>query len=91
VVFGRRPLRLLVYVPRPVPSIVLKSEIVGLPAVFQHIPLAATEKPLSAITFPEQLAVVVVIFVISPVETSAINNVSCGVQAYKVTITNKNK
>jgi hypothetical protein len=42
----------LVKTPVPVPSEVCESEIVGVPVVFQHIPLAVTELPPWSVTLP---------------------------------------
>ena len=38
--------------PVPVPSVVVKSEVVGVPEVFQQTPRVVTVPPPSAVTFP---------------------------------------
>jgi hypothetical protein len=63
-----------------VPFVVFESEKVGFSEILQQTPRAVTSAPPSAVTFPEQDAVVVVMLVISPVETTGIIGASCGIQ-----------
>ena len=70
-VFAVRPARLLANSPVPVPSLVLKSEIVGPTDVLQHTPRAVTMAPPSDITLPPQVAASAVIFVTGVVVTVA--------------------
>lgn len=46
------PLRLLVKVPFPVPSVVCEPDIVGLAAIPQQTPFAVISLPLSSVIFP---------------------------------------
>jgi hypothetical protein len=48
----------LVKIPVPDPSVVWLFAVVGLGEVLQHTPLAVTEAPPSAVTFPPDEAVV---------------------------------
>ncbi len=66
---GVRPVRLLVKAPVPSPSSVFESSMSGFSVVLQQTPRAVTAAPPSAVTLPEQVAVVVVISVTSPVVT----------------------
>ncbi len=50
-------------IPAPVPSEVRLSAVVGLPVVFQHMPLEVISVPPSLVIFPPVDADVVVIFV----------------------------
>jgi hypothetical protein len=68
VVLAVNPDRLLEKLPVVVPSVVLKLAIVGLVAVFQHIPLAVTEAPPLLVIFPPLVAVVVVMEVTAVVD-----------------------
>ena len=70
-VFAVRPARLLANSPVPVPSLVLKSEIVGPADVLQQMPRAVTMAPPSDITLPPQVAASAVIFVTGVVVTVA--------------------
>jgi hypothetical protein len=45
---------LLVKAPVPVPSVVLESEMVGVPVAFQQTPYAVTEAPPSEVTLPPE-------------------------------------
>ena len=58
--------------PTPVPSVVLKFEVVGFSEVFQQTPLAVTDDPPSEVTFPEQYAFMVVRSVTYPVVTEGV-------------------
>jgi len=60
VVFGTNPVIDDANDPIPDPSCVLEFKIVGLPAVFQHIPLAVTGAPPSAEILPPLTALVAV-------------------------------
>ena len=60
-VLGVSPVILLVKLPVPVLSEVLLFDVVGLAEVFQQTPLAVTEAPPSAVTFPPLEALLVVI------------------------------
>jgi len=51
-----RPVRELVKLPVPVPSVVLLLEIVGAVEVFQHIPRAVNVEPPSLVTLPPDIA-----------------------------------
>ena len=62
-----RPVRLLVNVPVPLPSVVLEFEIVGFDEVLQQTPRAVTAAPLSDVIFPPLLAVIVVILITADV------------------------
>ena len=55
---GVKPVRLLVKLPVPVPSLVVLSAVVGLTLVDQHTPLAVTAAPPLSLTFPPKTAVV---------------------------------
>jgi hypothetical protein len=61
VVPADNPVRLLVKVPVPVPSVVLESVMVGFAAVAQQVPLAVIVPPPSEMIFPPETAVVKVI------------------------------
>ena len=65
--FEYKPVRLLVKLPAPVPSVVFELAIIGLVAVAQQIPLAVTDPPPSAEIFPPETALVGVIEVIPAV------------------------
>ena len=56
--FGSKPVRALVNVPVPEPSVVLESETVGLAVVLQHTPRLVTATPPSDVTFPPLSALV---------------------------------
>jgi hypothetical protein len=64
---GSNPERLLVKLPDPVPSEVIKLLVVGVAVVAQHTPLAVMVPPPSAVIFPPETAVVKVIEVIAVV------------------------
>ena len=55
-VLGFKAARLLTYEPEPEPSIVLLSEIVGVPVVFHTTPLAVIIELPKAVIFPPLLA-----------------------------------
>ena len=50
--FGESPVRLLVKLPVPLPSIVLLFAVVGFEVELQQTPLAVTVAPPSEVTFP---------------------------------------
>ena len=54
-------MRTLEKLPKPAPSVVLLSAIVGLGIVLQQTPLAVTADPPSSVIFPPMVADVVVI------------------------------
>ena len=66
---GASPVNALVNTPVPVPSVVLLSAVVGLPAVLQQTPRAVTADPPSELTFPPPEAVVAVMPVTDAVVT----------------------
>ena len=53
------------------PFVVFEFEVVGFCDVLQQTPRAVTDEPPSDVTFPEQVAVVVVILVTVPVVTES--------------------
>ncbi len=53
---GFNPVILLIKLPEPLPFVVWLSLIVGFGEVLQHTPLAVTEAPPVAVTFPPQVA-----------------------------------
>jgi hypothetical protein len=55
------PVKLLVKLPVPVPSVECESVMVGFAAVDQQAPLAVTAPPPSAVIFPPETAVVIAI------------------------------
>jgi hypothetical protein len=57
------PIKLLIKVPVPDPSIVLKSEIVGFILELQQTPFAVIDDPPSSAITPPLVAVVVLIWV----------------------------
>jgi len=62
VVFGDRPFRELVKLPKPDPSLVfVDKSMEGLPDVLQQIPRAVTGAPPSEVTVPPELIEAVVI------------------------------
>ncbi len=61
----RRLVKLLTNEPEPVPVAMQASPRAGLPIVFQQIPLWVTGAPPWSVMFPPEVAVVLVIFVIS--------------------------
>ena len=66
----------LVKVPVPVPSVVWLPAMVGLAVVPQHTPWAVTDEPPSAVTFPPEVAVDVVMADIAAVVIPAIPGVN---------------
>ena len=68
--FAVSPVRVLVKVPPPVPSVVnVELAVVGFADVLQHTPRAVTVAPPSEVTFPPLVAVVEVIAVTTVVVT----------------------
>jgi len=63
VVLGDKPVIELVKLPVPLPLLVLLLDVVGLEEVLQHTPLAVTDDDPAEVTFPPQVAELLVIFV----------------------------
>lgn len=66
-------MRLLINIPIPVPSVVLKFIVVGFGEVLQQTPRAITLAPPSEVTFPPLMAVDVVMLVMTVVGESVGN------------------
>jgi hypothetical protein len=55
---GINPVIVLLKLPAPVPFVVILFAVVGLPAVFQHIPRTVTAAVPDEVTLPPQVALV---------------------------------
>ena len=69
--FGARPVRELIKLPRPEPSVVWLPVMVGFAALPQQTPRAVTGDPPSEVTLPPDMAVVMVIVAAAVVVTLA--------------------
>jgi hypothetical protein len=68
---GSNPVRLLIKLPVPVPSVVLEQPIVGFTVVAQHTPLTVTAPPPSVVMVPPEIADDKVIKVVEVVDREA--------------------